>query len=154
MLTEKGVPKMFRLGATEKVYGDYQLSVTNKGGHSSEPRADNAIYELAQALLTISKFHFPFELNNVTRAYFERLAEQSPPAARGGHARAYVKTPPDPRRSSGSRSSRRTTPSCAPIAWPRGLTAATPTTRCRSAPRRTSTVAFCRVTLRRRSVSS
>ena len=78
---------MFRLGATEKVYGDYQLSVTNKGGHSSEPRADNAIYQLAQALLNISKYHFPFELNNVSRAYFERLAEQSTPTARGRHSR-------------------------------------------------------------------
>ncbi len=48
--SEKGVATMFRLGATEKMYGDYQLTVTNKGGHSSEPRADNAIYELSQAL--------------------------------------------------------------------------------------------------------
>jgi len=95
VLTEKGVPKMFRLGATEKVYGDYQLSVTNKGGHSSEPRADNAIYQLAQALLNISKFHFPFELNNVSRAYFERLAEQSTPQ-RAADIRGILKTPPDP----------------------------------------------------------
>ena len=95
VLTEKGVPKMFRLGATEKVYGDYQLSVTNKGGHSSEPRADNAIYQLAQALLNISKYHFPFELNNVSRAYFERLAEQSTPQ-RAADIRGILKTPPDP----------------------------------------------------------
>jgi len=95
VLTEKGVPKMFRLGATEKVYGDYQLSVTNKGGHSSEPRADNAIYQLAQALLNISKFHFPFELNNVSRAYFERLAEQSTPQ-RAADIRGILKMPPDP----------------------------------------------------------
>ena len=48
-----------RLGATEKMYGDYQLTVTNKGGHSSEPRADNAIYELAQALINVSRSQFP-----------------------------------------------------------------------------------------------
>jgi acetylornithine deacetylase/succinyl-diaminopimelate desuccinylase-like protein len=95
VLSEKGVPKMFRLGATEKVYGDYQLSVTNKGGHSSEPRADNAIYQLAQALLNISKYQFPFELNNVSRAYFERLAEQSSPQ-RAADIRGILETPPDP----------------------------------------------------------
>jgi acetylornithine deacetylase/succinyl-diaminopimelate desuccinylase-like protein len=77
VLSEKGVPKIFQLGATEKVYADYQLSVTNRGGHSSEPRADNAIYQLAQALIKVSKFQFPFELNNVSRAYFERLATVS-----------------------------------------------------------------------------
>jgi acetylornithine deacetylase/succinyl-diaminopimelate desuccinylase-like protein len=77
VLSEKGIPKIFQLGATEKVYADYQLSVTNRGGHSSEPRADNAIYQLAQALIKVSKFQFPFELNNVSRAYFERLATVS-----------------------------------------------------------------------------
>lgn len=95
VMTEKGVAKMFRLGATEKVYADYQLSVTNKGGHSSEPRADNAIYQLATALTNISKYHFPFELNNVSRAYFERLAEESIPE-RAADIRGILKTPPDP----------------------------------------------------------
>ena len=91
----KGVPQMFRLGATEKVYADYQLSVTNKGGHSSEPRADNAIYQLSQALLNVSKYRFPFELNNVSRAYFERVAEQSS-GQRADDIRGILKTPPDP----------------------------------------------------------
>ena len=91
----KGVPQMFRLGATEKVYADYQLSVTNKGGHSSEPRADNAIYQLSQALLNVSKYRFPFELNNVSRAYFERVAEQSS-GQRALDIRGILKAPPDP----------------------------------------------------------
>jgi acetylornithine deacetylase/succinyl-diaminopimelate desuccinylase-like protein len=91
----KGVAQMFRLGATEKVYADYQLSVTNKGGHSSEPRADNAIYQLSQALLNVSKYHFPFELNNVSRAYYERVAEQSS-AQRAADIHGILKTPPDP----------------------------------------------------------
>src|SRR5437764_11557930 len=54
--SEHGVPKVFELGATEKVYGDYQLTVTNRGGHSSQPRPDNAIYELAAGLLALEKF--------------------------------------------------------------------------------------------------
>ena len=96
VMSEKGVPKMFRLGATEKLYGDYQLSVTNKGGHSSEPRADNAIYQLAHALINVSSYQFPFELNNVSRPYFERLAALSS-GQRQADIRGILATPPDPR---------------------------------------------------------
>ncbi|HEY2809164.1 MAG TPA: M20/M25/M40 family metallo-hydrolase [Steroidobacteraceae bacterium] len=92
--SEKGVATMFRLGATEKMYGDYQLTVTNKGGHSSEPRADNAIYELAQALMNISKYQFPLEINPVTRAYWERLAADAT-GQRQADLRGMLKTPPD-----------------------------------------------------------
>jgi len=92
--SEKGVAKMFRLGATEKLYGDYQLTVTNRGGHSSEPRADNAIYELSQALINVSKYQFPFELNNVTRPYFEQLAKEAS-GQRASDLRAILKNPPD-----------------------------------------------------------
>ena len=92
--SEKGVATMFRLGATEKMYGDYQLTVTNKGGHSSEPRADNAIYQLAQALINVSKYQFPLEINNVTRAYFERLAADAT-GQRQADLRGMLKTPPD-----------------------------------------------------------
>jgi acetylornithine deacetylase/succinyl-diaminopimelate desuccinylase-like protein len=95
VMSEKGVPRMFRLGATQKVYADYQLSVANRGGHSSEPRSDNAIYQLARALTNISSFRFPFELNNVSRAYYERLAARSPPR-RAADIRGILKTPPDP----------------------------------------------------------
>ncbi|HEY6823703.1 MAG TPA: M20/M25/M40 family metallo-hydrolase, partial [Steroidobacteraceae bacterium] len=70
--SEHGVPQEFDLSATEKTYADYQLSVTNRGGHSSLPRPDNAIYELAESLLRIGRYAFPFELNEITRAYFER----------------------------------------------------------------------------------
>jgi acetylornithine deacetylase/succinyl-diaminopimelate desuccinylase-like protein len=92
--TENGVPTMFRLGATEKMYGDYQLSVTNKGGHSSEPRPDNAIYQLAHALVNIQNYQFPFELNTVSRAYYERAQEQAS-GERQAEIRGILKTPPD-----------------------------------------------------------
>ncbi|HEX8783721.1 MAG TPA: M20/M25/M40 family metallo-hydrolase, partial [Steroidobacteraceae bacterium] len=95
VVSEKGVPQVFELGATEKVYGDYQLIATNRGGHSSLPRPDNAIYELAQGLVKISQYQFPFELNNVTRAYFEHMA-----TILGGQTaadmRAIVAATPDP----------------------------------------------------------
>ena len=92
--SEKGAPQVFELGATEKVYGDYQLIATNRGGHSSLPRPDNAIYELAQGLLKISQYQFPFELNNVTRPYFERMATIVG-GQTGADMRAIVATPPD-----------------------------------------------------------
>src|SRR5438874_10620459 len=59
------------VGASEKVYVSFKLETHNKGGHSSVPRADNAIYELAEGLMKLEKFQFPVELNEVTRAYFE-----------------------------------------------------------------------------------
>ncbi len=59
--------------ASEKMYGDYQLTVTNPGGHSSLPVPDNAIYHLANALVRLQHHQFPFELNAVTRAYFTKI---------------------------------------------------------------------------------
>ena len=92
--SEHGVPQEFALSATEKMYADYQLTVTNSGGHSSLPRPDNAIYELAQGLLNLGRHSFPFELNDITRAYFERMA-----TVRSGQTaadmRAITRTPVD-----------------------------------------------------------
>ncbi|MGC2160846.1 MAG: M20/M25/M40 family metallo-hydrolase, partial [Silvibacterium sp.] len=62
------------IDATEKLYGDYQLMTTNPGGHSSIPVPDNAIYHVADALGRLQQYQFPFELNAVTRAYFERMS--------------------------------------------------------------------------------
>ncbi|MGB6605725.1 MAG: M20/M25/M40 family metallo-hydrolase [Steroidobacteraceae bacterium] len=93
--SDLGVPRAFELGATEKVYADFQLSTTNPGGHSSLPRPDNAIYELAHGLDRIEKYAFPFELNNVTRTYFERMAQLSS-GERAADMRAILRSPPDP----------------------------------------------------------
>ncbi len=62
------------IGASEKVYVSFSLTARNKGGHSSVPRKDNAIYELADALGRLEQFAFPVELNDVTHAYFERMS--------------------------------------------------------------------------------
>jgi acetylornithine deacetylase/succinyl-diaminopimelate desuccinylase-like protein len=59
---------------SEKYVINYRLEVRNKGGHSSLPVKDNAIYHLAGALDRISKFDFPLELNDVTREYFRVLS--------------------------------------------------------------------------------
>ena len=66
--------------ASEKVYQDFHLETTNSGGHSSLPVKDNAIYHLSEGLARLAKFDFPVELNEVTRAYFQRSADvQSDP---------------------------------------------------------------------------
>jgi acetylornithine deacetylase/succinyl-diaminopimelate desuccinylase-like protein len=66
--------------ASEKVYVNLGLEVHNKGGHSSRPVKDNAIYHLAQALTRIAAYEFPMHLNEVTRAYLERSATMEPAA--------------------------------------------------------------------------
>ncbi len=80
--------------ATEKVYSDYQVTAVNRGGHSSLPRPDNAIYELTAALNKLEAYTFPFELNEVTRAYFSELAGQETGETATG-MRAILATPPD-----------------------------------------------------------
>jgi acetylornithine deacetylase/succinyl-diaminopimelate desuccinylase-like protein len=92
--TVKGKPLIVSMDATEKLYADFQVAVTNPGGHSSLPVPDNAIYHLADALGRLERYQFPFELNAVTRAFFERTAfvESGQTAA---DMRSIVKSPPD-----------------------------------------------------------
>jgi acetylornithine deacetylase/succinyl-diaminopimelate desuccinylase-like protein len=59
---------------SEKYVINYRLEVHNKGGHSSLPVADNAIYHLAGALDRLSRFSFPLKTNDVTRAYFSAMS--------------------------------------------------------------------------------
>jgi acetylornithine deacetylase/succinyl-diaminopimelate desuccinylase-like protein len=94
ILSDHGKPVMMTVDATEKLYADFQLSVTNPGGHSSLPRPDNAIYSLANALMRLEHYQFPFELNDVTRVYYERTAKVETPD-RAADMRAMLKTPPD-----------------------------------------------------------
>jgi acetylornithine deacetylase/succinyl-diaminopimelate desuccinylase-like protein len=75
-----GKPLLVSVDATEKTYGDYQLTTTNPGGHSSLPVPDNAIYHIAEALVRLEHYQFPLELNGITRAYFEKTAGVAPPS--------------------------------------------------------------------------
>ena len=61
---------------SEKIYFDYKLEVRNKGGHSSLPVKENAIYRLAGALTRLAEFDFPIRLNETARMFFERSALQ------------------------------------------------------------------------------
>src|SRR5216117_4088132 len=89
-----GKPEFVAVDATEKLYADYRLTVTNPGGHSSLPVPDNAIYHLADGLGRLEHFQFPFELNNVTRAYYEKLSTVTS-GQRGEDMKAILKNPPD-----------------------------------------------------------
>jgi acetylornithine deacetylase/succinyl-diaminopimelate desuccinylase-like protein len=94
ILSDKGKAVMMTVDATEKLYQDFQLSVTNPGGHSSLPRPDNAIYALAAGLARLQNYQFPFELNEVTRAYYERMAKVETPE-RAAEIKEMLKNPPD-----------------------------------------------------------
>lgn len=67
----------FSIETVQKTYMTFRWETTNKGGHSSEPRPDNAIYQLAGGLMNLSRFEFPYKTNATTRAYFAAIANMS-----------------------------------------------------------------------------
>ncbi len=94
--SDHGKPVSFVMDATEKVYADFLLTATNPGGHSSLPVPDNAIYEISAALNRLAQYEFPFELNAVTRGYYERMS-MIETGERAADMKAILQTPPDPR---------------------------------------------------------
>lgn len=72
----------YLLQAAEKTFATFELTIRNPGGHSSIPRKDNAIYELASVLKNIESHEFPPKINDVTRRYFELAAPLSPEPVR------------------------------------------------------------------------
>jgi acetylornithine deacetylase/succinyl-diaminopimelate desuccinylase-like protein len=70
-----GRPLLNAVQASEKVYQSFRLEVRNKGGHSSLPLKDNAIFRLAAGLDRLARFDFPVNLNEVTSSYFERMSK-------------------------------------------------------------------------------
>lgn len=91
--TVKGKPISFNVEATEKLYGDYQLTATSPGGHSSEPVPDNAIYHITDVLTRLQAYTFPFELNPITRAYFEKMSTLSS-GETGAAMKGILENPP------------------------------------------------------------
>jgi len=81
-MTRQGRPILLRLQAAEKVSVSFRLETKNPGGHSSLPRPDNAIYQLAEGLARFARHEFPPKLNEITRGYFrESAALYSGPSA-------------------------------------------------------------------------
>ena len=72
--SRNGAPYVVSLAAAEKTAANLQLTVSNRGGHGSLPRSDNAIYQLTAALGRIGRFQFPAAVLDVTRAQFAAMA--------------------------------------------------------------------------------
>jgi acetylornithine deacetylase/succinyl-diaminopimelate desuccinylase-like protein len=81
--------------ASEKVFQDFHLEVTNPGGHSSLPVKDNAIYHLSAGLARLAAFDFPVQMNEVTRAYFDRSASVQDDPKVAADMRAVARATPD-----------------------------------------------------------
>lgn len=92
---ETGKPLYWTWQGAEKTYADFQLEVTNPGGHSSAPRPDNAIAQLAGAVARIGAYHFAPELSPLTKAYFEQAARFEPDAKLAAAMRAFAANPQD-----------------------------------------------------------
>jgi len=93
--TADGKPLGFGLQTAEKIFQSYHFTVRNRGGHSSRPRPDNAIYDLAAALKKLESHRFQPMLNETTRAYFTERAKQEGESALGKAMRAWLANPDD-----------------------------------------------------------
>jgi carboxypeptidase PM20D1 len=93
-LTEDFKPIMFGVQAAEKTFATFELTVTNPGGHSSRPRKDNAIYELASALKAIEAYRFPIRDSAITRGSFAEMGKITP-GPLGEAMLAFARNPAD-----------------------------------------------------------
>ena len=87
-----GKPLFNTIQLAQKITTNFTLQVTNRGGHSSVPRKDNAITSLADALSKVGRYEFPVTLSDVTRAFFTQTAPLETPAM-GKAMRALVANP-------------------------------------------------------------
>lgn len=93
-IDEHGRDSIYGLQTAEKTYASYELTVRNPGGHSSLPRADNAIYELADALKKLQAYRFPVMWNDTTLAYYRASAKVTG-APTGAAMLAFANNPGD-----------------------------------------------------------
>jgi len=76
VLDAEGNAVAYRIQAAEKTYATWEMTVQNPGGHSSRPRQDNAIYDLADAIKAVQAYQFPVQWSEMTLAYFQHTGEQ------------------------------------------------------------------------------
>lgn len=93
-LTADGKAISYRVQAAEKTYVTFELTVRNPGGHSSRPRADNAIYELMAALGKIQGYRFAVMYSDMTRNFF-RISGQQIGGELGAAMIAFADNPDD-----------------------------------------------------------
>ena len=92
---ETGKPLFWTWEGAEKTYVDFQLEVTNPGGHSSAPRPENAIQQMSQALERIGAYRFKPEQNDITREYFAKAAKLEPDPKLSAAMQAFAANPAD-----------------------------------------------------------
>ena len=83
-----GKPLFNTIQLAQKITTNYTLQVTNRGGHSSVPRKDNAITSLADGLSKVGRYEFPVQLSDVTRSFFTQTAQDGNAADGARDARA------------------------------------------------------------------
>jgi len=83
------------ISMAEKTFQTYFFTTHNPGGHSSRPRPDNAIYDLADALEKLRTYRFQPMQNDVSRAYFEERSRQEGDSQLGQQIRAWLANPND-----------------------------------------------------------
>jgi acetylornithine deacetylase/succinyl-diaminopimelate desuccinylase-like protein len=93
--TKKGKKLLNELQYAEKGFLSFALEVKNKGGHSSVPGKENAIYRLSRGLVRLSDYDFPVMLDSGTRAYFESVAVRQGPEVAQAVNRMLSTNPPD-----------------------------------------------------------
>lgn len=75
-LNTDGKALVYLIQAAEKTYITWELTVNNPGGHSSRPRPDNAILDLANVIVKIQAHRFPVRWNDMTLEYFDVTGHQ------------------------------------------------------------------------------
>jgi acetylornithine deacetylase/succinyl-diaminopimelate desuccinylase-like protein len=93
-LDKDGKALSYNIQTAEKTYASYKLSAYNAGGHSSQPRADNAIYELADALKAVQAHRFPVQWSETTLGYFKAMGATTA-GPLGAAMRAFAADPRD-----------------------------------------------------------
>ena len=93
-LDHNGKATAFMIQAAEKTFATFDLTIRNPGGHSSLPRSDNAIYELATVLKNIETYTFPTQTNDITLGYFDKTAAVTAGAA-GDAMKRFAEDPTD-----------------------------------------------------------
>ncbi|MFL6723878.1 MAG: M20/M25/M40 family metallo-hydrolase [Sphingomicrobium sp.] len=83
------------ISTAEKTFQTYFFTTHNPGGHSSRPRPDNAIYDLADALKALQSHRFTPMLNDTSRGYFEERSRQEGDSALGQAIRRWLANPND-----------------------------------------------------------
>ena len=94
LLAPDGKPIIYLVQGAEKTYATFEMVAVNPGGHSSRPRSDNAIYDLAKAVMRVADYRFPVSANDLTRAYLGAVGKVTP-GPTGDALRRFSANPQD-----------------------------------------------------------